>query len=153
MFRYDREILDVSDAHPETQDQGDVLVINRVPASAVQALYHAATGKTENLQRRFTKTFVVRKNDLEQLYFKILQQLDHFERVADPTVTIKVSFHNDESQQFSSWERFKIFDKGKAEIVSDIVIKFEFIIRLPGSKRSTEIRFEYRYRFQITNGK
>src|SRR5205814_4525790 len=36
-----------------------------------------------------------------------------------------------ESQQFSSWRRFKLFDMVKAEIVSEVVIKFEFLIRLP----------------------
>ena len=111
--------------------QSDVLVIDRVPASAIQALYHAATGKTENLHKRLIKNFIVRKPDLEQLYFKVLQQLDHYERVAGPTITVKVSFHNHEHQQFSSWERFRLFDSSKAEIVSDVVIKFECLIRLP----------------------
>lgn len=132
MTFWDRGLLDVSDPHASPQNaQGDILVIERAPASAIQALYHAATGKTENLQKRFTKNFIVRKNDIEQLYFKILQQLDHFERVAGPTVTIKISFHNHESQQFSSWERFKLFDSGKAEIVSDVVFKIEFLLRFP----------------------
>ncbi len=102
-----------------------------LPATAVQALYHAATGKTENLTKQLSKDFIVRKNDLDQLYFKIQQQLEHFEKVAGPTVTINVRFHNRESQQFSSWERFKFFDSGKAEIVSDVVLKFEFLIRMP----------------------
>ena len=116
---------------PARDAQGDVLILNRVPTSALQALYHAATGKTENLEKRLTKNFIVRKDDVTQLYFKIMQQLEHFERVAGPTITVKVSFHNHEHQQFSSWERFAIFDTGKSEIVSDIVIKFEFLIRLP----------------------
>jgi hypothetical protein len=47
---------------------------------------------------------------------------------------VKVSFHNEESQHFSSWERFKLFDSGKAEIVSEVVIKYEFLIRLPELK-------------------
>jgi hypothetical protein len=111
--------------------QADVLVINPVPASTLQALYHAATGKTENLQKQLTNNFIVHRNDIEQLYIKVLQQLVIFDCIAGPTVTIKVGFHNHESQQFSSWERFKIFDMGKAEIVSEVVIKFEFLIRLP----------------------
>jgi hypothetical protein len=81
---------------------GEVVVLQPLPASAVQALYHAATGKTENLEKQLIKNFIIRKNDLEQLYFKVLQQLEHFEKVAGPTVTVKVRFHNNESQQFSS---------------------------------------------------
>jgi hypothetical protein len=118
-----RGFFDVSDLRRQ-DGQPDALVIHPVPASTLQALYHAATGKTENLQKRFTKNFLVRRHGIEQLYIKILQQLDLFERVAGPTVTIKVGFHNHESQQFSSWERFKIFDMRKAEIVSAVVIKF-----------------------------
>jgi hypothetical protein len=120
----------VSDT-PARDAQGDVLIIPRVPTSAIQALYHAATGKTENLEKRLTKNFVVRKTDVDQLYLKLMQQLEHFERVAGPTITVKVTLNNHEHQQFSSWERFTLFDSGKAEIVSDIVIKFEFLIRLP----------------------
>jgi hypothetical protein len=78
MILYDRGILDMSDARA-AQDRGDVLVIDRAPIGAIQALYHAATGKIENLKKGFTKNFVVRKNDLEQLHYRILQQLDHFE--------------------------------------------------------------------------
>jgi hypothetical protein len=116
---------------PASGAQGDVLIIDRVPTSAIQALYHAATGKTETLEKRLTKNFIVRKSDVEQLYFKIMQQLEHFERIAGPTITVKVSFNNHEHQQFSSWERFKLFDSSRAEVVSDIVIKFEFLIRFP----------------------
>jgi hypothetical protein len=119
----------VSDS-PARDAQGDVLVINRVPTSAIQALYHAATGKTENLAKRLTKNFIVRKNDVDQLYFKIMQQVEHFECVAGPTITVKVSFNNHEHQQFSSWERFTIFDTGRSEIISDVVIKFEFLIKI-----------------------
>jgi hypothetical protein len=105
--------------------------VGGLPATAVQALYHAATGKTENLTKQLSKNFIIRESDLNQLYFKIMQQLEHFERVAGPTVTIKVQFDNRESQQFSSWVGFKLSDSGKTEIVSNVVLKFEFVIKLP----------------------
>lgn len=122
----------MSDVPKRDPEAGEVVkLLGGLPATAVQALYHAATGKTENLTKQFSKNFVVRKNDLDQLYFKILQQLEHFEKIAPPTVTIKVRFNNRESQQFSSWDRFNFFDSGKVEIVSDVVLKFEFLIKLP----------------------
>ena len=107
------------------------LVATPLPASAVQALYHAATGKTENLTKRLTKNFIVTKDDLNQLYLKINQQLEHFEKIAGPTVTVNVKFANSEIQQFSSWERFSFFDSGTSEIISEIIVKFEFVIKLP----------------------
>jgi hypothetical protein len=113
------------------QSEGMVSLAGGLPATAIQALYHAATGKTENLTKRLSKNFIIRRSDLDQLYFKILQQLEHFEKIAGPTVTIKIVFNNKESQQFSSWDRFKLFDSSKKEIVSDVVLKFEFLIKLP----------------------
>ena len=91
----------MADMPERAEESGEIFPL---PTTAVQALYHAATGKTENLTKQLTKAFIIRKNDLDQLHFKILQQLQHFTKLAGPTVTIKVQFHNQESQQFSSWE-------------------------------------------------
>jgi hypothetical protein len=111
----------------------DVIELKPLPATAVQALYHAATGKTENLSKQLGKNYIVRRRDIDRLYFQILQQLEYYEKVAGPTVTIQVKFKNSEIQQFSSWERFRLFDDSRTEIVSSVVIKFEFVIRLPGT--------------------
>jgi len=128
---------------PERASDPNEGLVSGLPASAVQALYHAATGKTENLTKQLSKEFIIRRYDIEQLYIKIMQQLEHYEKVAGPTVTVKVRFGNHESQQFSSWERFKLFDSGRTEIVSDLVLKFEFVIKLP------EIKSAQRYVLNI----
>lgn len=119
-----------SDSH----DAGfDSIASLRKSPSVVQALYHAATGKTENLTKRLAKNYIIRKNDIDQLYHKLKQQLDQYEIVAGPTVTILVKFQNKENHQFSSWERFQIFDSGKHELVDDVIIKLEFVVRIPST--------------------
>jgi hypothetical protein len=127
---FGRGISAMSEIPARAAPEGEVLLAP-LPATAVQALYHAATGKTETLEKLAAKNFILRKNDLDQLRFKVLQQLAHFETIAGPTITVKVRFYNSENQQFSSWDRFQIFDSGKTEIVSDVVVKFEFVIKLP----------------------
>lgn len=105
--------------------------IVQLPISAIQALYHAVTGKTENLSQNFRGDFVVRKSDLDQLHTKIHQQLEQYETLAPPTVSVKVVLENQEHQQFSSWERFSAMDSSRAEVVSEVTVKYEFLLRLP----------------------
>lgn len=112
-------------------DNDDSIQILSAPPSVIQAVYHAATGKTENLTRYVFKNFIVRKSDLDQLYMKLKQQIDLCETLAEPTVTVKLSFTNRETQLFSSWERFNLFDSGKMELIDDIIIKIEFILKIP----------------------
>jgi len=106
--------------------------LGNLPVSAIQGLYHAATGKTENLKKLFNGDYIIRYEDVEQLYYKITQFLEHYNVCAGPTITVQVKFEGGESQQFSSWERFKGFDLGKAEIVSDLTLKVEALVLLPG---------------------
>lgn len=110
----------------------ELVTLAPLPMSAVQALYHAATGKTENLRKSLTRNVLVKKSDLDQLRIKIHQQLEHFILVSGPTETVNISFTNQERQQFSSWERFDLYDSNKTEVINDVTLKFEFLIRLPG---------------------
>ena len=119
--------------------QGDersgLVIEGSVPTTPtlVQALYHAATGKTENISKRFVRPTIIRRQDLDNLYLKINQQLDLHAKVSPPTVTVKVGLNTHESQQFSSWERFSLFDIGKSELIDDVIIKFEFLLEIPST--------------------
>ena len=107
------------------------LPMAQLPATALQALYHEVTGKTENLTKRLTKNVQIKKDDLDRLVAMLHQQLQHYILPAGPTTTIKLSYHTKQSQLFSSWERFKIRDSATMDITSELVIKFEFLLSLP----------------------
>lgn len=107
--------------------------LSNASASLIQAIYHAATGKTENLSKRYTRNVIVRKGDLDQLKYKLKQQLDLHELVVEPTISIKAIFNNEEQQQYSSWERFSALETSRTEITSEIIVRYEFLIKLPNS--------------------
>jgi hypothetical protein len=107
------------------------LPIAQLPATALQALYHAVTGKTENLTKRLTKSVIIRKDDVDRLVGMLRQQMQHYVITAGPTTTVKLIYANKQSQQFSSWERFGIQDASTMEITSDLTIKIEFLLQLP----------------------
>jgi hypothetical protein len=107
------------------------LPIAQLPATAMQALYHAVTGKTENLTKRLTKNVIIRRDDLDRLMAMLRQQMQHYVITSGPTITVKLIYANKQSQQFSSWERFAIQDASTMEITSEITIKHEFLLQLP----------------------
>jgi hypothetical protein len=118
--------------HDSEKPSSDELVpISRLPATALQALYHAVTGKTENLTERLIKSVIIRKHDIDRLVAMVEQQMQHYVLVAGPTTTIQLSFASKQTQQFSSWARFSIQNTSTLDITSELVIKFEFLLQLP----------------------
>lgn len=103
----------------------------QLPATALQALYHAVTGKTENLSKRLTKNVLIRRDDINRLVDMLRQQMQHYVISAGPTTTVKLAYDNKRTQQFSSWERFSIQDSATMDISSELLIKHEFLLLLP----------------------
>jgi hypothetical protein len=56
------------------------LPIASLPKTALQAIYHAVTGKTENLARSLTGNVVISSADVDRLYEMLLDQLDIHEK-------------------------------------------------------------------------
>ena len=111
--------------------EGDTLVpLQNLPTTAIQAIYHAVTGKTENLSKSLKKNVVIKYSDFEQLYYRITQQMGHYQLLARPTITIIVKQADSKTLQYSSWERFREFQINSSDITSEIGIKFEFIMQL-----------------------
>ena len=63
----------------------------------------------------------------------LTQQIEHYTLVAGPTVTINIKQADKGTVQYSSWERFNTFRVGSAEVTDSIILKYEFIIRLPNT--------------------
>lgn len=122
-----------------SQDNGtdsntdQILAVTSLPPKALQAIYHAATGKTESIRRKIRKNVIIRDSDIESLYHRLLQEFSLHQQICDPTVTINIHFDEDVSQQYSSWERYKNIKHLNQTVTSSFVIKMEAVIRLPGT--------------------
>lgn len=118
-------------AQVTSQEDADGALIIRDNPSVIQAIYHAATGKTESTSKSIHKTVLVRHADLDRLVALIRHQLKLYTVVAGPTVTASFRLTNKKTYKFSSWERFSLHNEISNHITSDVHLKFEFIIQLP----------------------
>ncbi|WP_337846729.1 hypothetical protein [Sphingomonas sp.] len=116
----------------EDADVGSALVAS-LPKTAVQALYHAVTGKTENLSKWLNGNVVITFNDVRSLYGMLLEELQHHNLLAKETCTIVVTDSDDKKVTYSSWERFELLQAQSSKITSDISIKLEFVVTLPNT--------------------
>jgi hypothetical protein len=118
---------------------GRALQLENLPKTALQAIYHAVTGKTENMSKELYGSVLINSSDIDNLYDMINDQLGHYEKVCDPTVTVVVKHADERTVTYSSWARFKALKVHHLDVTSEIVIKIETVIRLP--ETSSEQRF------------
>ncbi len=107
--------------------------LEAMPRTALQAIYHAVTGKTENLSKTLRKNVIIRYADVEQLYIRMKQQIEHYSLVAEPTVTVVLKQADSKSVQYSSWEKFRLFQVNSTEITSELNLRFEFLTQIPNT--------------------
>lgn len=107
--------------------------LDNMPRTALQAIYHAVTGKTENLSKTLKKNVIIRHAEVEQLYLRMTQQIEHYGPLVKPTVTVVLKQADSKSLQYSSWEKFRDFQINSTEITSELNLQFEFITHLPNT--------------------
>ncbi len=113
----------------EIGDHEESPILNLSPKN-IQAFYHAITGETENLNRYFNELYQAEESDIENLHNKIIQTIDQYDVIAN-NLQVKVYFENDQSEKFSSFERFRIQGKAEARRTEAVVLKYNFLIKLP----------------------
>jgi len=119
-----------------SDDFGDkALAIDSLPKTALQAIYHAVTGKTENISKTINGNVIIDHNSISRLYGMIKQQMEHYQVESGPTVTIVVKKENNKNYTYSSWERFNSLKIDDYEITSEISLKVEFIFTLPDTEK------------------
>lgn len=93
-----------------------------------QALYHIITGKTEKTTKLYKSNYHITFEDIEQLYAKLTQMLTQWE-ILGSTCNIIISHCNDGNDEYSSFERFRLYDSSKATAVEDITFSFSFLLK------------------------
>lgn len=106
------------------------LPIANLPPSALQAIYHHVTGKTENMSQSFNGNVLIESHDVDRLHQMIIDQVATHHVEFGPTVTIEVKHANERSFHHSSWEHYKNIVPANNEITSEITLKFEFVLDL-----------------------
>lgn len=123
--------MTLSETPPESSPTN--LAINSLPKTALQAIYHAVTGKTENLSKTISGNVTISSENIESLYQMILDQMGHYRVELDPTTTILVKYDNHDTVTYSSWSRFNTLRVKNFEVTSQVIIKVEFICIMPNT--------------------
>ncbi len=107
--------------------------LTEMPMTAIQAIYHHVTGKTENMKQDFDGNVSICSNDVDRLHQMILDQIATHHVEFGPTVTVEVKHANDRAFHHSSWEHYKSVVPSTREITSEMTLKFELVLNLQGS--------------------
>lgn len=111
-------------------DGGEKAHIRNLPASVMQALYHELTGRTETLKKTFRDDHIITFQEIEQVCNKLNQFIEQYD-VKGADFSFDVSFFGGTRQRLSSLERFMLFDVSAAEKISEIDIRFAFLLATP----------------------
>lgn len=95
-----------------------------------QAVYNVVTGKTEKLSQLYDKNFKIDRASLTQLHAKLSQMRGQWQ-IIESTDSVTVHHANDNKEQFSSFERFGIYDSTRTEPVESVVYQHNFLMAMP----------------------
>jgi hypothetical protein len=95
-----------------------------------QDCYHQITGKTEQIKKRYQDDLLIDFSALEQLNNKIMQLCEVHNIIANNEV-ISVFHEKERKEQFTSFERFKIYNSNSVSPTVSAVIKYNFSIIPP----------------------
>lgn len=101
---------------------------NQINFKTLQELYNDLTGKTETNSITLDYAVTVRHNDLEQVNNAIKQcAISHGAILNNCSVTV---YHSNKSkEQFSSFERFKLYNKGNTSAIENIYLEYNYLIK------------------------
>ena len=106
-----------------------------VSMQVVQDIYNEITGKSEELSRGYDISYQVSFADIKQLNYKVTQLYEQY-NICSSNCSVTVYHEKDQKQVFSSFERFELYDSGLLSPTESILIKYNFMIILPKTKRS-----------------
>lgn len=100
---------------------------SEVSLKAYQDIYHQVTGRTEQIRQRYTDNLLIDFSELEQLQHKILQ-LCEVHNVVAQNQSISVFHDKERKEQFTSFERFRLYNSNASSPTISVVFKYNFSI-------------------------
>lgn len=124
----------------ERNEEGENQVVNigdNLPISMkiVQSIYNEITGKTEKLSQALRNHHEINFNDIKQLNTKICQLYEQY-NVVSKNCAVTVFHVDDCKEQFSSFERFEIYDSSNTNPSENVRLEYSFLIVLPGTQKA-----------------
>ncbi len=106
----------------------------QISMQVLQNIYNEITGGTEELNKGYDKDFQIEYSDLEQLNYKFEQIVEQY-HIESKNCSVKIYHLDDTRETFSSFERFRIYNKSSTSPVESILLKYNFLIVLPKTRK------------------
>ncbi|NTG48457.1 hypothetical protein G6M04_13780 [Agrobacterium rhizogenes] len=101
-----------------------------VSMQLLQDVYAKVTGKKEKVSKTISTNHITSFEDLENLHAKMRQICDQY-NVVQRNESVIIYHCDDSKEQFSSFVRFKAYNKSSTSPVENIHLEYNFLIMLP----------------------
>ncbi len=124
------EILD------QNNDETGIVSVADQPVSmkVIQSIYNEITGKTEKIGKSLSDDHDIDLGALKQLNHKINQMLEQY-NVVGKNCSVTLYHVDDCKNQYSSFERFELYDSSSMSPCENVQLKYNFLIVLPETKQ------------------
>lgn len=131
------EIIDASENQGRQIILGDDASQQAISFKLAQAFYSELTGKSEQISEKFTKSYILTIDNVEQLHQRIIQSTAQYS-ILSANASFSIKYQNDSSERFSSIERFKVHAGAKGMPVEEVDISYRFLVFFPETKKPQE---------------
>lgn len=114
-----------------------------------QNIYHQVTGRTEQIKQRYSDNIKIEFSDLEQLHYKIAQLCD-IHRIVAKNENITVYYNKERNESFTSFERFKLYNRNCANPTASVIIKYNFSLIPAGIQTAQEYTVTVKLQSRVT---
>jgi hypothetical protein len=120
----------------QNNDEMGIVRVGDQPVSMklIQSIYNEITGKTEKIVRTLKDDHDIDFGGLRQLNIKINQMLDQYS-IVSKNCSVSLYHLDDCKNQYSSFERFELYDTSSMSPCENIQLVYNFLIVLPETKQ------------------
>ncbi|MEE9337624.1 MAG: hypothetical protein V3U87_06050 [Methylococcaceae bacterium] len=135
--------------HADNQNDQQVLLGDENSQHAIsfklaQVFYDEITGKSEQLSEEFRSSFVLSKENINQLHQSIIESTSKY-TIASAIASFSVDYMDNSSERFSSIDRFMMHAGNKVIPVEEVDISYNFLVILPQTQKPQEYRINIRF--------
>lgn len=110
---------------------------SHVSVKVYQDMYHQITGRTEQIRKRYSDNVLLEFHDIEQLHMKLMQLCDVHNVIAK-NESVSVFHTKERKEQFTSFERFRVYNSNATSPSVNVVLKYNFSITPAGIPKPQE---------------
>ena len=133
------EIINAAEEQTGQIILGDEASHQAISFKMAQAFYNELTGKSEQIREKFTKSFILTIDNIDQLHQRIIQSTAQY-NIVSANASFSITYQNDSSERFSSIERFKTHAGAKGMPVEEVDISYRFLVILPETNKPQEYK-------------